>query len=834
MKEKIMMDKKYEASLHEDQIQKEWESQKTFSADKHSVKPLFSIDTPPPTISGALHIGHIFSYTQTDIIARFKRLSGYNVFYPFGFDDNGLATERFVEKKNKVSGHALGRKAFIDLCLRESGICKQSFEQLWKRMGISADWSKTYSTISPEAQKISQESFLDLYQKGFIYRKEDPALYCTTCRTAVAQAELDDIELASLFNDIVFSLPDGTELLIGTTRPELLPSCVALLFHPEDDRYNHLAGKTAIVPLFKHEVTLIADVLVEKDKGTGLVMCCTFGDKTDITWYKKHNLLYRQSIGLDGIWKETTGILAGLKATQAREKVLAELKEQNLLRSQRPITHTVNVHERCKKEIEYVVLSQWFLNIIDHKQELLTALDRITWHPHFMKSRCKDWIQNLQWDWCLSRQRFYGIPFPVWHCTHCKAITVAAKEDLPLDPQAQLFTKDCTSCNQQTLAPDTDVMDTWNTSSLTPYICKQLFTDNDPFTLSDHAKPFLPMSMRPQAHDIIRTWAFYTIIKTLFHEKVMPWNDIVISGHVLSKDHDKISKSQGNTPADPENLLKIYPADVLRFWTASGTLGHDISFSETQLKIGQKLVTKLWNAFKFIEEHTYQKTTYAEKPESLGSLNEWLLHRASETFDLYAKHFAQYEFSLALNAVETFFWQDLCDNYLEIVKDQFFKPEQYTESEVAATRWTLYTTGLRVIQLFCPFIPFITETIYKHLYQQDIKKDMLSITDFATIQQPQVFEESKNAISLLLGIIASVRKLKTSQTLSLKTPLETITLYGVTKENLHALVPQEALLKGVTQAHIIVYETGTIEQNALEKQGDAWIIKTMINETNKL
>lgn len=809
------MDKKYEAQSQEQRIQAFWETNKTFHLTKNSDKELFSIDTPPPTVSGSLHIGHIFSYTQTDIIARFKRLCDFNVFYPFGFDDNGLATERFVEKKHKVNGHAMGRAPFIKLCLEESHESEKQFEALWKKMGISADWTQTYSTISPLAQKISQQSFIDLYKKGAIYRKEDAALYCTTCRTAVAQAELDDIEMASTFNDIVFETAAGKDLVISTTRPELLPSCVALFYHPTDDRYKHLAGTTARVPLYNYEVPILADELVNPEKGTGLVMCCTFGDKNDIAWYKKHRLPYRQSIGLDGLWAEQTGILKGLKALAARERILQELKMQGLLVTQKEITHAVNVHERCKKEIEFVVLTQWFLNILDNKELFLKALDEVSWYPAFMKTRCKDWIVNLQWDWCLSRQRFYGIPFPVWHCTACNHSIIADNAQLPLDPQTTSYGKACPSCGADTIVPDTDVMDTWNTSSLTPYICAALYDkDTDPFVSENN---FLPMAMRPQAHDIIRTWAFYTIIKTLLHNNTIPWKDIVISGHVLSKEKSKISKSQGNTPIDPENLLKMHPADVIRYWTASGTLGQDVSFSETQLMIGQKLLTKLWNAFRFIEEHI--AAVPEEKPETLGTPHEWILHQATVCFTAYKKQLESYEFSLALHAVEQFFWNDFCDNYLELVKDQLFKPENYAPEEVAATRWTLHQTGLRILQMFAPFIPFLTETLYQQVYKQD---SSLHTTCFEDAQTPFVFNESAHTMSLVLAIVTTIRKVKTAEQLSLKTPLQNVTIYNSNAEVLKKLVPQEPLIKGVIHAQTICYETSSLDKPAfIEKDGDS-------------
>src|SRR5579863_3570463 len=538
------MEKRYEHQTSEATAQQQWETNATYAMENNPGK-LYSIDTPPPTVSGNLHIGHIFSYTQTDIIARYKRMNGFSVFYPFGFDDNGLPTERYVEKKRNVRGHEMSRSEFIALCTQESHEAAEIFKKLWQKMGLSADWNETYSTISNDSRKISQESFIELFNKGYIYRKQEPALYCTTCRTSVAQAELDDLQVPSFFNDIIFKDSDGNDLIIATTRPELLPACVAVLYNPNDVRYTHLHGKKATVPLFGQTVPLLPDDLVAIDKGSGLVMVCTFGDKTDIIWYKKHNLPYRHVIGLDGKCTDNAGFLQDLKVADARAAVIEKLREQNLLTRQQPITHSVNVHERCKKEIEYTILPQWFISILPYKEKFLEMANEINWHPAFMKSRYNDWVENLAWDWGISRQRFYGIPFPAWHCQDCGKILLAHPNQLPVDPQETPYEGPCPECGSSNIKPDTDVMDTWNTSSLTPYICYNVFQriinksskefvwfdklttngknynsssveNSSPFVLSlskDTNTNFLPMSMRPQAHDIIRTWAFDTIVK---------------------------------------------------------------------------------------------------------------------------------------------------------------------------------------------------------------------------------------------------------------------------------------------------------------------------------
>ncbi|HEV2916630.1 MAG TPA: valine--tRNA ligase [Candidatus Babeliales bacterium] len=817
------MESHYDHKKSEAAAQSLWQKNHTYDpADNPG--PLYTIDTPPPTVSGSLHIGHIFSYTQTDIIARYKRMQGYSVIYPFGFDDNGLPTERFVEKRIKESAYKLGRSAFIERCLAETHIIEEEFKVLWQRMGLSVNWDKAYSTIAASVRRISQASFLDLLRKGYVYRTQEPALYCTTCRTSVAQAELDDREVSSTFNTIIFKDQNGNDLPVATTRPELLPSCVALFFNSSDPRYQHLRGTHALVPLGDFQVPILEDARVIPEKGTGLVMCCTFGDTTDIEWYKTYTLPFKQSIGRDGKFVDgiilSNGIsLTGLKVPEARAIVIEELKKTGLLHEQKAIIHSVSVHERCKQEIEYTVLPQWFIRILDYKKELIALADQITWYPAFMKSRYINWVENLKWDWCISRQRFYGIPFPVWHCTSCSVVLPASMEQLPIDPQEQSYPTVCPHCQSTSIVPDTDVMDTWATSALTPYIIAELYTQKPLFfdQNKSSAHSFLPMSMRPQAHDIIRTWAFYTIVRTWMHDQKIPWKDIIISGHVLSSQKEKMSKSQGNTLL-PEALLERYCADVIRYWTASASLGHDIPFSENQCKIGQKLITKLWNAFRFIATHSQQAHS-TNSPADISTINQWIVHKATECFKRYTTYFDVQEFSFALDAVEQFFWHDFCDNYIELIKDQLFKPEKYTTSEVAATKWTLAHIGLRILQLYAPFIPHITEILYQEIYAKQLHIQSLHQVRFNLIQTEYIYGESAYIMQRILAIIAQVRKLKSEHALSLKTEVVELKLIG---QDTDTLQPYEVLLAGITGAQRIIYEPGILESPELVQRDNLW------------
>ncbi len=808
------MDKRYDHKTLEKQIQDKWAQDKTYQPKAN--QPLYSIDTPPPTVSGALHIGHVFSYTQTDILARFQRLCGKNVFYPFGFDDNGLATERFVEKKLKIKGHAMPRSEFIAKCLAESSLASEQFKALWRAMGLSANLDQTYSTISPRSRQISQESFITLYEKGYVYRRNEPTLYCANCRTSVAQAELDDQEQPSKFNDIVFKTVEDQTLVIGTTRPELLSSCVAIFYHPQDARYTHLKDQMAIVPVFGNIVPILADESVSIEKGTGLVMCCTFGDKHDIEWYKKFNLPYKQSIGYNGKWLESTGPLANLNFKDARKNILELLAQASLLKNQRDITHNVNVHERCKNEIEYLAIPQWYIKILDFKEEFIKQANQVKWYPEFMKSRCIDWIENLSWDWGISRQRFYGIPFPVWHCNACKHVILAPKDLLPIDPQETKYLNNCPKCGSDQILPETDVMDTWNTSSITPLICFDLYTNSQksPFDVQA-VKEFMPMSMRAQAHDIIRTWAFDTMVKTWMHYDVIPWQEVVISGHVLSASNEKLSKSKDNSKTSPEALLVQFPADAIRYWTACANLGYDAAFSEEQIKVGCKLITKLWNAFKFIQIQTSAHQVPAHQPDKLGITNEWILTQASDCFERYHTYLTKHEFGHALSAVEKFFWNDFCDNYLELIKNLLFNPDQYSKHELDSTMWTLYQVGLRILQLYGPYLPHVTDNIASYVYNLN---SSIHTTNYTNIQTHLVFNDSAKLMRDIINLTSNIRKLKTEQQLSLKTELELLTVYcvNITPDQIK---PHEQLIKGITQAKNVLY-LGQAGENLLVNNGD--------------
>lgn len=824
------MEKKYIHEQYEQEMQQLWAEHDIFSANLQSLTPeekrekLFSIDTPPPTVSGSLHIGHVFSYTHTDFIARYKRLRNLPVYYPMGFDDNGLPTERYVEKKHKTKASILGRSKFIKLCQEEVIEAHDRFSGLWKKMGLSIDWQSKYSTISDTSRKLAQRAFLDLLDKNLVTRQKTPALYCPTCQTSVAQAELDNTDQNTLFNTIIFQDRSGNNYEIATTRPELLPACVAVFYHPDDSRYANLKDQELLTPVYNKPVPCLPDDKVEQDKGTGLVMCCTFGDQTDIYWYQTHKLPAIQIISNNGIWNDKTGPLEGLRVHDARKKIIELLEQENKLVEQKKISHAVSVHERCKQSIEYIIIPQWYVNILENKEQFLKNGAQINWYPGFMQSRYRDWVENLGWDWCISRQRYYGVPFPVWHCANCSAVIPAPENSLPIDPQESIYPgKNCPSCNSENITPETDVMDTWNISSLTPFMHTGL-TEQEHLDNQENTVP-LPMSMRPQAHDIIRTWAFYTIIKAQYHQEKLPWKDIVISGHVTSGS-GKISKSTGGADTTPDGLLKNYSADAIRYWSGKGGLGVDTAFSEKQIVMGNRLVTKLWNAFLFVSSHI-TGNSQSSLNTKLDPINLWLVSKLSETTKNYINYFEKFEYSHALEQIDQFFWHDFCDNYLELIKDQLFNPEKYSAENLENTRAVLYTVGLEILKLYGPFVPHVTEKIYQELYytreqvrslhKTEIKEKI--ITDLSAEEKDQ----NKKLLEILLESISRVRKIKSSAQCSLKTPIKNLELYiGEKNQNyLEQFKTLETVFAGITKTEKIIFSDIKIHTSSFEKLEDS-------------
>ncbi len=777
-----MLPNRYDFHEAEPRLARLWAEADLYAFDPHGSGPLFTIDTPPPTVSGELHIGHCYSFTQADIIARYRRMRGERVFYPMGFDDNGLPTERFAEKQLGRKANEMEHEAFIAACRRLTRETEDRFEALWRRLGLSVDWRYRYTTISPQAQKTSQWSFIQLYQSGRAYTRLAPTLWCPECQTAIAQAEVDDATLPTLFTTLTFRLLDGSILPIATTRPELLPACVAIFVHPTDARYAALIGSTASIESAtfadrpRIEVPILADELADPTKGSGAVMCCTFGDSTDVRWWRTHDLPLRAAIGRDGRMTALAGSLAGLPITEARQRILELLTEHGQILEQETIEHTIGTHERCGTSVEYLHTRQWFIRILDQKERLLEAGRRIAWHPEHMRARYERWVENLQWDWCISRQRYFGVPFPAWTCKACGTLKLAVFEQLPIDPRTTSPLEPC-ECGGNDFEPETDVMDTWATSSCSPQIIGR-WTD-DPAWFAQ----LFPASLRPQGHEIIRTWAFYTIVKSLYHQGDIPWRETMISGLALSAQRRKISKSKGHQEIAPAEAIERESADALRYWAASARTGADSPYSEETIANGRRLVTKLWNASRFAEGRLQaldgRVLTDETLPDGLLPTDRWLLSRLARTIAIATGELDGYEYAAARAEIERFFWSDLCDNYLELAKARLYGeagPQHY------AAQWTLYRALLTVLKLLAPYLPCITEEIYQGLFRQWEGAASIHIAPWPAERPEWIDAEAEEMGKTLLDLLHQVRRHKAERGLSIAAPLASLRISATPKQ----------------------------------------------------
>jgi len=827
----------------EARLQTLWRSLRVYNWHNNTTREEnFVIDTPPPTVSGLLHMGHIYSYTQADFVARYMRMRGKNVFYPMGFDDNGLPTERLVEKVKKVRASDMSREAFIALCEDVAAEARTEFRRLFESIALSVDWDQVYSTISKESRQLSQLSFLDLYHKGQAYRKLQPMLWDPVDQTAIAQAEIEDRDMPSHMREINFTcLETGETVVIATTRPELLGACVAVFFHPDDARYTHLKGRTAVTALFGVQVPILSDPEVKMEKGTGLVMCCTFGDETDIGWWRTHHLPtriildkyskirfaetpegicfqnddLRASITADNCLdiekvKAVFNSLKGLKVSSAREKIVELLREANLLVKEQPINHAVKCAERSGATLEILPTNQWFIKVLEHKDALKEKARECQWNPEFMRVRMEQWIDGLSWDWCISRQRYFGVPFPVWYSKRSGEegkILLADKTQLPVNPLVDVpfgYTR-------EEVEPETDVMDTWATSSISPQLSSRAVTAEYAVDFQRHQALF-PADLRPQAHEIIRTWAFYTLVKSYLHEQTIPWKNLMISGWCLAADKSKMSKSKGNV-ITPVGLIEEKGADVVRFWASTSRLGADTAYSEDVLKIGKKLITKLWNATRFAAIHLEKLTDLpATATEDVRSgvisqtVDKWILSRLHATIDEATQAFDAYEYCQAREAMERFFWKDFCDNYLELVKTRIYGEASGSSPEGQRSAiHTIYHCLDAVLRLFAPIVPHITEELYAHIFEEKLAAFGGSIHRRYTwpiVADYPSDEEAEAQGEACVMLLDTVRKIKARENISMKAPLawamvessESISLDGVCDDLKHVINAEEVYL----------------------------------------
>ncbi|PXY22046.1 valine--tRNA ligase [Prauserella flavalba] len=757
---------------------------------------VFSIDTPPPTVSGSLHVGHVFSYTHTDIVARFQRMRGRHVFYPMGWDDNGLPTERRVQNHYGVrcdpslpydTGFTPGdrkrvtdvsRRNFIELCERLTAEDERAFEELWRRLGLSVDWSMTYSTIGHRARRVAQQSFLRLLRRGEAYQAEAPTLWDVGFRTAVAQAELEDREHAGAWHRIAFHAPGGP-VHVETTRPELLPACVALIAHPGDERYAPLFGTTVTSPVFGAEVPLLAHPAAERERGAGIAMCCTFGDLTDVQWWRELRLPARTIIGRDGriLPEPPSGVdaaayarLAGATVHTARQRVVELLRESGDLDGEpRPVTRPVKFYEKGDKPLEIVSSRQWFIRSLAHRDALLRRGEELTWHPAYMKARYDDWVRGLNSDWLVSRQRFFGVPIPLWYPLdehgepRYDAPILPDEDTLPVDPASQL-PPGYTEQQRGTpggFAAEPDILDTWATSSLSPQIVCGWEEDPARYALT------FPMDLRPQAHDIIRTWLFSTVLRSELDAGALPWRHAALSGWILDPDRKKMSKSRGNV-VTPMDLLERFSPDAVRYWAAGGRPGADTTFDEGQLKIGRRLATKLLNAARFVLSFP------APTGEATGTepLDQALLAALDDVVRHATAALEAFEYTSALERIERFFWF-FCDDYLELVKQRAYDESGGPGPESA--RATLRTALSALLRLLAPYVPYCTEEAWSWWHDDSVH--------LAPWPAPQGTGTGDGELTGLASTaIGAIRKAKSEAKVSMRAPVETVRVHGPARD----------------------------------------------------
>ncbi len=764
----------------EKRLSQDWEETGVYKFNPSSKKPVYSIDSPPPFTSGALHMGHVLAYSYFDFAARFKRMAGHSVFFPQGWDCQGFPTEVKVEKK--FGRDKLSRLEFRQKCLDFTHENIKAMKNQLIQIGHSPDWSYEYKTIDADYHRKVQLSLLLMKEKNLVYRQKHPVLFCTNCRSAIAKAETDDENRQTKLNYLVFKAEKQSDegnkgeggkegsvedIIIATTRPELLHALLSVLVNPTDEKNKHLIGATAVSPHFNKRVPILADEDVDPLFGTGIVMNCSFGDKQDVVWAYRHKLTAVEAIDVSGRLVNA-GELNGLKVAPAKEKIIELLKDKELLKKQDDVQQVVKTHDRCGKPVELLATNQWFISVKDHKEKIIEAAKSMRWVPSFSIQYLVDWTNFIEWDWVISRQNVYGTPIPFWHCGKCGKIFEPKKEELPVDPALHKFkhAKEC-ECGGEIIG-ETAVCDCWVDSSITPLVISG-WEDGD----VDKRKLFnkvYPVSLRPQGLEIIRTWAFYTIFRSLVLTGEPCFKDVLINGNVLGTDGKKMSKSAGNFE-DPNALFAKYSADAIRQWAAlSGAFAKDRPFNYKDIEYSQSFLNKLWNAGKFVQASTQdydgKKVAYAD----LRATDKWVLSRLNQLVKKATKAMNEYDYYSAITAIQGFVWHEFCDYYLEDVKYRTYGSDAKSKK---SAQYALKTALLTSLKLLAPFAPFVTDEIYREFSK---KPKSIHQADWPAVEEEFINESVENICAQLHSILSKVRKFKATNQIALNEELESIQL----------------------------------------------------------
>ncbi|MFM5883137.1 valyl-tRNA synthetase [Methanobrevibacter gottschalkii] len=761
--------------------EKKWEDEDIYRYIGDGSRPRYIIDTPPPYPTGLIHLGHVLNWVYIDMNARYRRLKGHDVLFPQGWDCHGLPTEVKVEETHGIKKNDVSRAQFREYCVDLTTKNIASMKSQMKAMGFSQDWNREFITMTPEYRKRTQYSFLKMYEEGLIYQGIHPVNWCPRCETAIAFAEVEYSDNTTFLNyvnfppavddsydDIVSSQSSGKQaspndegILIATTRPELMAACVAVVIHPEDERYTHLLGKYVEVPLSHQKVKIIADEEVDPEFGTGAVMICTFGDKTDVSWVNKYDLEIIDIMDETGILTEAAGRYAGMDLPSAKKQTIEDLDAEGYLLKQEQVDQNVGQCWRCKTPIEILVKKQWFVAVRELIKKTKDAAEEMNWVPEHMKSRMVNWADSMEWDWCISRQRIFATPIPVWYCKDCGKVILPDVEDLPIDP-TQDKPKHACECGCEEFIPEEDVLDTWMDSSISPLSIAG-------WPNEDYINHF-PADIRPQGHDIIRTWAFYTTLRCLALTGQKPFSDIVINGMVFGEDGYKMSKSRGNV-IGPEEVIEQYGADALRTWAANSVPGSDVIFDWKDIKHGYRFLRKFWNAFRFISMQIFdEEVSYDEIKDDLGPLDLWILSKLNNLNKNVDKAFAEYNFADTISSIEGFFWHDFCDEYIEAVKYRLYT--DVSDESKRAAKYTLRCVVETSLKLLAPIVPFFVEEVYQYFDNQSIHT-----TSWPEVIEELISEEMEVKGETTVELIDEVRRFKSASKIPLNAELSEVNVY---------------------------------------------------------
>ena len=764
-----MLKKEYEHGEIEKKWLERWDDS-IYYFDRTSEAEPYIIDTPPPYPTGDFHIGNALNWCYIDFIARYKRMRGYNVMFPQGWDCHGLPTEVKVEERHGITKNQVSRAEFRRLCRELTLENIKKMKETMRRLGMSIDWSQEYITMEDYYKKFVQHTFVKLFKEGLIYKTEHPVNWCPRCETAIAFAEVEYDDRETFLNYLKFKLLDGNYVEIATTRPELLPSCVAVAVHPNDERYRALVGKEVEVPIFSQVVRIFADESVDPSFGTGVVMICTFGDRQDVRWWKEHELPLRRSIDEQGKMTELAGEYKGLSVEEARCQIIEDLRAHGLLTKQERLQQSVGVCWRCKTPIEILSTEQWFLKV--DSERVVDAARRVRWVPEHFFLRLKNWAESLEWDWCISRQRIFATPIPIWYCKKCGNVVVASYEELPIDPLEHPPRVACERCGSTEFEGETDVLDTWMDSSVTALWVggwRPWAGNGD----GSNSSKFKPTALRPQGHDIIRTWAFYTILRTLLLTNEMPWETIVINGMVLGEDGYKMSKSRNNIVA-PEEVIEKYGADAFRQWAAiGGAVGSDVQFRWKDVVAARRFLQKLWSILRFSLPHLEDFTPPEDDVKTLRTVDRWLLVKLSKLVADVTECMDAFKFDEAMRRIRTFCWSVLADSYIELVKARLYG--RFGDVARNSARTALYITLKTVSILLAPFTPFFAEEMYSRVTQDRGRRSV----HLERWPSPLLYDDdAERKGDVLNAVAAAVRKYKAERGMPLNAPLGRLELYS--------------------------------------------------------